>query len=147
MVDPVNTANLGLDDGIWLPVSLWEQMRADVQARSPLEACGLVGGLQQRALGVFPVVNSLQSPNSYRMDAEGQVRIFFDLERRGWDLLAIYHSHPDGPGHPSPTDLAEAAYPEAIHLIWSPQAGAWHCRAFLIQEEKSAEVSIWFMEE
>lgn len=146
MVDSVNTANIGLDAGIYLPVNLWEQMQADVQACSPREACGLVGGMERRALGVFRVVNALQSPVRYRMDAEGQVRVFLDLERRGWDLLAIYHSHPTGPNHPSPTDLSESAYPEAVHLIWSPQAGEWQCRAFLIQEENYFETPIRLVE-
>jgi len=33
----------------------------------PLEACGLVGGSQRRALQVFPVDNALHSPYAHRM--------------------------------------------------------------------------------
>ena len=64
MVDPLDEA------GIWLPARLWEQMRADVQARLPQEACGLVGGLQRRALQVYPVANALHSPVRYRMEPD-----------------------------------------------------------------------------
>jgi len=158
MVDPLDEA------GIWLPARLWEQMRADVQARLPQEACGLVGGLQRRALQVYPVANALHSPVRYRMEPDGQVRVFLELERHGWDLLAIYHAHPAGPDQPFPTDLAEAAYPEAVHLIWSPQAGGgiggrrpterrrptdhrFACRGFLIRAGQFSEIPVWVVEE
>lgn len=140
MVDSLDAASL------WLPALLWEQMRADVQARLPHEACGLVGGLQRHALQIYPVVNVLHSPVRFRMEPNQQVRIFLELESRGWDLLAIYHSHPTGPDHPSPTDLAETAYPEAVSLIWYPEAGEWHCRGFLISENQFSEIPIHRME-
>jgi proteasome lid subunit RPN8/RPN11 len=130
------------EPGIELPVSLWEQMRDDAEARLPQEACGLVGGVQRRAMQVYPVANALHSPVQYRMEPEEQVRIFLDLEKLGWDLLAIYHSHPAGPDHPSPTDLAEAAYPEAVYLIWFPSAGEWACRGYLITTDQYAEVPV-----
>ena len=136
---PVENHN---DPGIQLPVSLWEQMRDDVQARQPQEACGLVGGVQRRAMQVYPVANALHSPVRYRMEPQEQVRIFLDLEKIGWELLAIYHSHPAGPDHPSPTDLAEAAYPEAIYMIWFPRDGEWACRGFLIQDGHFDEIPI-----
>jgi len=141
MVDSLDEA------GLWLPALLYEQMRADVQARLPQEACGLLGGLQRRALQVYPVANALHSPVRFRMEPDEQVRIFLELEARGWDLLAIYHSHPAGPGQPSPTDLAEAAYPEAIHLIWLPAAGEWRCRGFLIQDGQFTEVPVRVVDE
>jgi len=133
--------------GLWLPAHLWNQMREDVQARLPQEACGLVGGLQRRALQVFPVTNALHSAVSYRMDPDEQIRMFLSLEKLGWDLLAIYHSHPAGPDQPSPTDLAEAAYPESAHLIWFPQAGEWTCRGFIIHEDQFSEIPVRVMSE
>jgi proteasome lid subunit RPN8/RPN11 len=141
MVDPLGEAPRA-ENGLWLPASLWEQMRSDVQRRSPQEACGLVGGVQFHARQVFPVENELHSPVRYRMDPQEQVRIFLSLEKLGWELLAIYHSHPNGPDHPSPTDLAEAAYPETAYLIWFPRQGEWSCRGFLIQDGKYTEISI-----
>ncbi len=132
---------------LWLPVSLWEQMRLDVLSRQPQEACGLVGGLQRRALQVYPVANALHSPVRFRMEPEEQVRIILELEKLGWDLLAIYHSHPAGPSYPSPTDLAEAAYPEAINLIWYPEAESWRCRGYVIRDGLFSETSIQVTQE
>lgn len=116
-----------------IPASLWEQMRLDVARRAPQEACGLVGGENGRAREVFPVTNSLHSPSRYRLDPQEQIRIFLLLEARHWQLVAIYHSHPNGPENPSPTDLDEAAYPEAVYLIWSQTQAGWGCRAFRIE--------------
>jgi len=141
MVDPLD------GNGIRLPARLWEQMRGDVETRLPQEACGVVGGLQRRALQVYPATNVLHSRVSYRMEAEEQVRIILSLEKLGWDLLAIYHSHPAGPGHPSPTDLADAAYPEAVYLIWFPQAGEWACRGYLIRDGQYTEIPVQVVEE
>jgi proteasome lid subunit RPN8/RPN11 len=129
-------------DGLWVDPEHWKQMLADVNSRPNEEACGLLGGCNARVLEVFPVTNALHSPERYRMDPSEQVHIFVELERRGWDLLAIYHSHPAGPPTPSPTDITEAAYPEAIHLIWSQQAGKWDCHGFIIRDGQVQKITI-----
>ena len=136
-----------LDAGLWFPAPLWEAMRRDVQARLPCEACGLVGGLHRRGLQIFPITNALHSPVRFRMDPQEQVRVLLDLEKRGWDLLAIYHSHPNGPDHPSPTDLAEAAYPEAAILIWTHATGDWSCRGYVIDQDQFYEIPIQLVNE
>jgi proteasome lid subunit RPN8/RPN11 len=146
MVDRLE-GDLRAESGLWLAAPLWEQMRQDVLAHLPQEACGLVGGLQRRALQVYPVANALHSPVRYRMEPDEQVRVFLNLEKLGWDLLAIYHSHPAGPAQPSPTDLAEAAYPETVHLIWFPLASQWTCRGFILQDGHFTEIPIYVEEE
>ena len=35
----------------------------------------------------------------------------------GLDLLGFYHSHPHSVPVPSPTDLAESTYPDALQII------------------------------
>jgi proteasome lid subunit RPN8/RPN11 len=42
-----------------------------------------------------------------------------DLEERGLEMLAIYHSHPHGPETPSTSDIAQATYPESAYVIIS----------------------------
>jgi len=111
----------------------WRTMREHVIACLPEEACGLLGGRAGRVLQVYPVPNALHSPVRYRMEAQAQVRAQHDIERCGWRLLGVYHSHPRGPAAPSSTDVAEAACPECAWLIWSRDTtGAWQCRAFRI---------------
>ena len=106
----------------------------------PEEACGLLGGRlglpasghPARCQAVLPVPNALHSPVRFRMDPAEQLKAFYWFEEHGLDLVAIFHSHPGGPGHPSATDLAEFAYPGTFYLIWSPgpPETGWQLNAF-----------------
>jgi proteasome lid subunit RPN8/RPN11 len=71
-----------------------------------------------------------------------QLHVFNVLDDRNWDLLAIYHSHPEGPETPSSTDISEAAYPDITNLIWSRQNSVWRCNAFIITASEYHEVQI-----
>ncbi len=44
--------------------------------------------------------------------------------RAGLDIVGFYHSHPDHPAEPSPTDLAEATFPGYTYVIVSIRGGA-----------------------
>jgi proteasome lid subunit RPN8/RPN11 len=116
-------------------------MRAHVAAQSPLEACGLLAGRTGTSAAVITVTNALGSPNRFRMDAEEQFRAFEQIEAAGQDLLAIFHSHPNGPPVPSLTDMAEAAYP-VINLIWMPVNAEWTARGFWIENNDYVEVML-----
>lgn len=123
-----------------LPAKLVGQMRLHVTAAAPLEACGLVAGQPGRGVAVFPITNELHSPVRYRMDPHEQLAAFEQIDEHDWELLAIYHSHPDGPSAPSQTDVAEAYYPEVAHLIWSCQTEGWRLRAFTIEQGAIREI-------
>ena len=118
------------------------QIIEHIAGEAPLEACGIVAGQHDQSLKVYPITNILQSPVRYEMDPQQQVRAMIDLEGHGWELLAIYHSHPNGPAAPSPTDINESYYPEAVYLIFSPEDGEWKCRGFVIDEKQVYEVKI-----
>jgi len=52
------------------------------------------------------------------------------MDARREDLVAIYHSHPVSQPYPSPTDRAEAHYPDAAYVVVSlrasePELEAW----------------------
>lgn len=120
----------------------WEAMRVHVSAEAPLEACGLVAGAGGESTHIFPIENELKSPLRYRLAPKQQLAAFMEMEERGWEMLAIYHSHPAGPPTPSRTDLAEAYYPEPVQLIWSPVGGEWACHAFLFKDGGAVEVHL-----
>jgi proteasome lid subunit RPN8/RPN11 len=135
------------EGGLWLEPAHWAQMQAHVQRCAPEEACGLLVGTAGRVRAVCEITNALHSPVRFRMAEQEQVNAFLELEQRGWELLAIYHSHPNGPPGPSPTDLAEFAYPGVLYVIWSLQASGWEGRAFWIQESRTGEVPVQFVVE
>ncbi len=116
-------------------------MKQHVASQAPLEACGLVAGLHGVSTAVFPIPNVLQSPLRYRMDPHRQLEAFFAIENAGWELLAIYHSHPMGPPAPSEIDLAEATYP-VVYLIWAPVGHEWVVRGFHLCGHRVREVPV-----
>lgn len=128
---------------LWLTSEQHDLMYADVNSRAPEEACGMLAGKDGHVLKVFPATNVLHSQVRYRIEPKEQLDIFNQIEQRGWDLLAIYHSHPKGPSHPSKTDIQESYYPEAIYIIWAQTGGTWNHRGFLIQDGKFREVPIY----
>jgi len=121
-----------------------KQMLADIEARQPEEACGLIAGVYGRAVEVVPITNEYHSKVRYRMVPEEQLSAFNRFDLQGWKLLGIYHSHPEGPNFPSAKDIAEATYPGVVYLIWFPSQGEWDCRGFLIHDSKVKEVHVSF---
>ena len=104
-----------------LPAPLRGQMLAALRAVYPEEGCGLLAGRQETVTGVYPIANVLASRTRYRLEPAAQVRTMLALAQAELDLLAIYHSHPQGPEYPSATDVALASYPEAVNIIVSLQ--------------------------
>lgn len=103
-----------------IPTRLRARIIAHARAEAPLEACGILAGVQGRVLRSYPLRNVAETPTTrYLADPSGQLATFGDLERSGLELLAIYHSHPASPAVPSPTDLSLALYPDACHVIVS----------------------------
>jgi proteasome lid subunit RPN8/RPN11 len=116
-------------------------MRDQVAAEVPLESCGLLAGAGDVVQQVIPVPNALQSAVRFRFSPSTQLAAFEQIEREGMEMLAIYHSHPKGPVHPSPTDIAEAFYP-VVYAIWSLQDGEWQVKGFWIENGVFSEVSL-----
>ena len=124
----------------------WAQMEEDVISKAPEEACGLVGGIKNQALIVMPITNELHSNVRFRMDPKEEVDAFINIEKQGWEVLAVYHSHPMGIDQPSETDLEELTFPGIIYLIWYHQGKEWHCRGFLMESRnKAGEVPVTFI--
>lgn len=123
-----------------------ESMRVHVEARLPMEACGLLSGIGDAVHEVIPISNQAASPVRFRMDPIEQLRALERIESQGQDLLGIYHSHPAGPDEPSATDIAEAAY-RAVYVIWSRSRGKWAMNAFWIEGDSFSEVKLDTMAE
>ncbi len=125
-----------------LPESILNGMKQAVQAAFPEEACGLIFGRGQRVERAAAIENELHSAVRFRLEPRGQLAAMQSAEEDGLDLLAIYHSHPRGPAHPSPTDMREAAYSQAAYLIWwMDDLGDWQCSLYRLHglEEPGAK--------
>jgi proteasome lid subunit RPN8/RPN11 len=68
---------------------------------------------------VYAMTNADASPATYRLDGKEQLTVFNELDDRGWDLWAIYHSHTHSAAYPSATDRRQAFYPDSRYLVLS----------------------------
>jgi proteasome lid subunit RPN8/RPN11 len=85
----------------------------------PNECCGVIAAEGGIPVKVYPMTNADASPATYRLDGKEQLRVFNELDERGWDLWAIYHSHTHSEAFPSETDVRLAFYPDARYILLS----------------------------
>jgi proteasome lid subunit RPN8/RPN11 len=111
----VVTAGIGLE----IPLALAEAMLDHARAELPNEACGLLSGslADGRAVAFHPARNSEASPLRYNVHPDDLVRITFEIEEAGSELVGIYHSHTRSPAVPSSTDRRAAQYPDPFYVL------------------------------
>jgi proteasome lid subunit RPN8/RPN11 len=118
-----------------IPRSLLTRIHSHLQAGYPNEACGVILGRSGAATEVVAANNARpgSARNRYLIDPLVYMKIERDADRRGLQVLGIYHSHPDAAAHPSPFDL-DNAWPNLVYLIVSvvqgraAEATAWRLR-------------------
>ena len=96
----------------------YQAMIAHLRTVYPEEGCGFLGEDEGRLCRHFPIENDLHSPTVYQMNPQQQLNALLQLED---NPFAIYHSHPNSPATPSPTDIRQATYPDSPYLIASFQ--------------------------
>jgi proteasome lid subunit RPN8/RPN11 len=105
----------------------------------PREACGLLAGREGVVSRAIPLPNVSPSPErAYLADPEYLYRALRDLEERGEEMLAIYHSHPGGPPTPSARDLEQAFWPGVVQLVVSLSGREPEARGYLLPEDRTA---------
>ena len=85
----------------------------------PNECCGVIASEAGIPVKVIPMTNADASPATYRLDGMEQLKVFDELDDRGWELWAIYHSHTHTDAYPSETDRKLAFYPDSRYLVLS----------------------------
>lgn len=121
---------------------LWFEMVNQAEEHLPEECCGLVVGNGTIAEEIVPVENMIHSPIEFQMDANCQIREMLRIDKEGKELLAIYHSHPDGPDSPSFIDIKQFMYPESYSIILSRKNQIWSGRGFQIIGDQAEEILI-----
>jgi hypothetical protein len=80
-----------------IPKPIYEELISHARAEAPNECCGLIGGQKGKAKTVYRARNAEASPLRYNLDPQDQFRIMSEMDERGEDLSAIYHSQPPAP--------------------------------------------------
>jgi [CysO sulfur-carrier protein]-S-L-cysteine hydrolase len=114
---------------VTLPRVQAEAMISHARSGKPEEICGLVARDQEgRVTAILPVPNAARDKRiTYHMEPLAQHRAFMEMEKQGWELLGLYHSHPATQAYPSQTDQGLAfdpfddqpLYPDTIYFIVS----------------------------
>jgi proteasome lid subunit RPN8/RPN11 len=129
-------------DVLIIPQDCLRRVEQHLSACMPEEGCGLLAGRDAQVSQVYTLRNVLHSAVRYRMDPQELFDSLQAIENIDLELLAIFHSHPNGPDNPSATDIAEAYYPEAAMLILSHQGGSWRCKGFRVVGGMASEIRI-----
>jgi proteasome lid subunit RPN8/RPN11 len=117
-----------------------QQMTDHARREAPAECCGLLAGKDKKVVRVYPARNALESPVRYRLDPKELYQFLQEIERQGWELLGIYHSHTHTRAYPSATDIELAFWPDSLYFIISLQdPAAPRVRAFHIREGRATE--------
>jgi [CysO sulfur-carrier protein]-S-L-cysteine hydrolase len=118
-----------------------ETVRAQAAEEYPFESCGVIlsRGTERRLLRCRNAQNELHArdPQRYPRDARTAYYIdpkdllrIGDLERQGFGVAVIYHSHVDAGAYFSETDRRQAlvggepAYPGTVYVVTSVLNGA-----------------------
>lgn len=101
---------------------------------APNECCGVIGTRAGTAVSVHATENTAASPFRFEVDGLTLHRLLTEIEDRGDELGAIYHSHTRSDPVPSQTDVNfAAAWPGVEWLIVGLAGGGEpDVRSFLI---------------
>ena len=117
-----------------------DTIRAQAVEEYPFESCGVIlaRGGERRLLRCRNAQNELHARDPVRYPRDARTAYYIDpkdllrigdLERQGFDVAVIYHSHIDAGAYFSETDRRQAvvggepAYPGAVYVVTSVVRG------------------------
>jgi len=119
-----------------------DDVLAHARVDMPRECCGLLVGIPGLIVDSVRALNLAEGTTRFLVDPRDHVRAIRDARRRQLDVTGFYHSHPRSAAYPSETDVAEAGYAGAIHLIVGIDgAGQPETRLFSIDGDAVEELA------
>jgi len=117
-----------------------EQTLAHLRADLPREGVGLWVGRRGRVMQVWPLENTHEVPELYyQASPQAIIEAVQNIEARGLELVAIYHSHPYGSAQPSQTDRSQAFW-RVPYVIVAMRTS--ELRAYWLPEGEPVEVQL-----
>jgi proteasome lid subunit RPN8/RPN11 len=125
---------------------LLNQIHRHLESGYPNESCGVMLGKNSVVTEIVsadnqrtgqPSTGTESARNRYLIDPLAYIKIERDADKRGLQVLGIYHSHPDVAARPSQFDL-DHAWPNFSYLIVSVCKGkAVESNSWLLREDRS----------
>lgn len=97
--------------------SVLRELEAHAREERPRECCGLLLGVAGRVFESRRAANRSDDANRFQLDPRDHVGALRECRGRELQVVGFYHSHPHSAPVPSPTDLAENTYPDALQII------------------------------
>lgn len=113
---------------IKIPSTILREIYDHMESAYPHECCGLMIGTSdgsERVVHAFRKCRNLNTDRAhdrYQMDPLCQLKAQQEFANTPWDIVGIYHSHPDHPSKASQTDT-DAAFAGYSYVIVSVQKG------------------------
>ena len=125
---------------------LLRQIEVHLEGAYPNEGAGfLLGQIADDTFivgDVLPLANQWDSAgqhNRFQLLPEDALQAELAAQRRGLDVIGVFHSHPDHPAQPSQWDLAWATWPNFAYLITRVAEGrAQQTRAWRLAEDRES---------
>lgn len=106
-------------------------IRSELEANKPYEACGvLIGTLDGSTAFVekaLPITNSKRTVRSFELDPKEHYDAWNEAEKKGREIIGVYHTHPVSSADPSLWDRETMQNYASVWLI----AGADGMRAYV----------------
>jgi proteasome lid subunit RPN8/RPN11 len=115
----VTGAGGGPPESIQVAAAVIEAILEHARREAPRECCGLLVGDRFRIDESVPAANIAVEPSRFLIDPADHIALNRRLRGSGRDVVGAYHSHPNNSPVPSPRDIADAHYPEFLHIIVS----------------------------
>ncbi len=121
-----------------LPGDMTAEMIVHAEDAAPGEACGLVAyNPEGHPVHLYRLTNVESRPRRFRIDPAEHYRTIIHAESEGWEIGAVYHSHPSGPDKPSRIDLRAGIDQEWISFIVSRRGNCWKVLPFAMVQGSS----------
>ena len=130
-----------------IPKNITDKIVEQGLADSPVEACGILAGRNDLVEKIYLMTNADNSNEHFTMLPQEQFRVTKDIRSNGFEMLAIYHTHPETPARPSQEDIRMAFTAGVVYIIASlVNAEKPDIKGFLIDDAKVEKVELEFVE-
>jgi proteasome lid subunit RPN8/RPN11 len=96
-----------------------DQIIAHAGREAPIEACGYLGGMDDRITAIYEMKNIEGREDHFSFEPQEQFAAHKKARQAGLKIIGVYHSHPVTPAQPSVEDIALAYDPAALYVIVS----------------------------
>ncbi len=126
-----------------IPAKIFQQIIAQAKALAPIEVCGILAGSNGKVEKLYKMTNAENRKDHFMMEPREQFATVKDIRSAGFEMLAIYHSHPETPARPSAEDIRLALTPNVVYVIISLQDAKAHAmKGFLLEDSTVIEVPV-----